>query len=359
MKYLLALACVATLSSATAIAQDYEDDIYYNPKNDKSAKSATARKSNYISDMGAMDVDTYNRRGQYYTTPIDTIGGSVENGEDFVYTQQIQKYYNPTIVLDNASALADVLANSYGNVNIYINDNGYPVFGPYNSVYWSYGWPRYGSWSWNWGWGPSWSIGWGWNSPWYPSWGYDWAWSPSWGWGPSWDYGWGWGGPVWGGSHRHYADYTPHGNRVTGPRPGWSANTRPGGNYNGGGGRKYGSYARPGSTTGIGRYPANNNGHRVYGTHQTRPDGINVNKGTNSTTVNKGGHRVYNQNRGNGNVNKETRHSTYNRESNSMRNYENNRGYNNRSYNNQNRGGYNNSGGGHRSYGGGGRGRHR
>ncbi len=76
-----------------------------------------------------MDVDDYNRRGFYYNSPVDTIGMSAEAElSDFVYTQQIQKYYNPTIVLDNSDMLADVLENSYGNVDIIINDFGIPSF---------------------------------------------------------------------------------------------------------------------------------------------------------------------------------------------------------------------------------------
>lgn len=147
----------------------YDDDIYYNPKKDKSAQTGKKRTaSNYIADMADMDVDTYNRRGQYYMSPIDTIGAATENGEDFVYTQQIQKYYNPTIVVDNADVLEDILENSYGNVDIEINANGVPVFLP--SYPWSYsyrwGWPSWGGWSislydpwfsFNWGWGPSWT----------------------------------------------------------------------------------------------------------------------------------------------------------------------------------------------------------
>ena len=109
--------------------------------------------------MADMDVDAYNRRGeQYYASPVDTIGTYVENGEDFVYTQQIQKYYNPTIVVDNADVLGDVLENAYGNVEIVIDNNGLLVFSPY------YGWnyPYYAGW-WS---SPSWGLSinpWGWS----------------------------------------------------------------------------------------------------------------------------------------------------------------------------------------------------
>lgn len=259
----------------TAFGQDYFDDVYYNPKKDQSTKvSARQKQSNYIANMGDMDVDAYNRRGeQYYVSQIDTIGTTMENGEDFVYTQQIQKFYNPTIVVDNATALTDVLSNAYGNVDIVINNNGYPVFAPWNT----YGWPYYSSvWSpWSW----SFNVGsWGWNVGWYDPW-YSW----NWGWGPSWNWGWGpgWGpawrpgpvGPAW--RPGPALTWRPWGNRVIGPRPGWAnpappqgniAHTRPPMNY--GGANRPGTISRPGSV------------------RTTRPAGV----------VNNGGRWEYNHN---------------------------------------------------------------
>ena len=147
-KILLTLGVIAL---SLPVAQAQYDDIYYNP--DKPSASRTTqtqkqkkqKKSYYIADFSNMDVDEYNRAGDmYYATPVDTIGTTVENGQDFVYTQQIQKYYNPTIVLDNADLLEDVLNNSYGNVEVVINNNGIPVFSPYySSVYYDY--PFYAS----------------------------------------------------------------------------------------------------------------------------------------------------------------------------------------------------------------------
>lgn len=279
------LTAFAILTAATpALAQDYFDDIYYNPKKDTSSTVESQgnsvrqqKQSNYIANFEDVDVDAYNRRGeQYYVSQIDTIGSVVENGEDFVYTQQIQKYYNPTIVVDNANVLEDVLTNAVGNVEIVINDNGYPVFSPW----YGYGWPYYTSvWSpWNWGFniGPwGWSVGW--YDPWYP-WGPSWSWGPSWGWGgPAWGPGPGWGfgpGPL--------ATWNPRANRPVGPRPGWSnpprnpgmnPMNRPGGNFNGG--------ARPSYST-VGA-------HRVGGVAGSRPSGV----------VNNGGHWQYNNNNGN------------------------------------------------------------
>lgn len=192
------IATMGILALTIPVAQAQYDDIYYNPKKSgESTQSTTAKKkkkqqSYYIEDFGSMDVDEYNRAGDmYYETPVDTIGYQAETGQDFVYTQQIQKYYNPTIVIDNADVLEDVLNNSYGNVQVVINNAGIPVFEPVyyypSSYYWNWG-PRWSvSWNWgpSWGWGPSWAWNWG---PAYPSY-----------WGPSWTWGWGPGyNPYWG-----------------------------------------------------------------------------------------------------------------------------------------------------------------
>ena len=290
------------LVSGTMSAQDYFDDVYYNPKKDKStvtvstaSKSTsttykTPAKSNYISDMSEMDVDAYNRRGeQYYVTQIDTIGNGIENGEDFVYTQQIQKYYNPTIVVDNASVLGDVLSNAYGNVDIVINNNGYPVFAPYYGWNWSYYNSIWSPWSWGVNIGPwGWSIGW--NSPWYAwGWGPGWwnpgpAWGPGWGpaWGPAWRPGWGpapgpgWG-PAPGPAPRPMASWNPRGNQAGAPRPGWSAATQHRGNM----------AMQPNRVGNLNQGNANVGNHRVP---------TNVNNGRPVGVVNNNGKWQYNTN---------------------------------------------------------------
>lgn len=347
-------------------AQDvYEDDIYYNPKAAEKERAEKKRKANYIENIGAMDVDAYNLGGMLTPMPQDTIGLRQENGEDFVYTQQIQKYYNPTIVIDNADMLADVLNNSYGNVDIVVN-NGIIGFAPY-----SYSWNRpyysgYYSYS-PWGWGSYWSPGWGWNvglgwyDPWYswgPSWGFGWGgfWGPGWAWNPGyWGPGWGpsWY-PGWGGHHHHYADYTPRGNRRTGAGGNWANNTRPGGNYAGqaanSGHRRVNGTSIKGTSTGNLQ-----NGHRTYryGGQTTTGNSTVSNKSYNS-----GNRRVYNYN-----TNSQNRSTTTNRQTYNMNTNNNRRSYNStqstqRSYNS---GGFSTGGGGHRSTGGGGggRGRHR
>lgn len=239
---ILALAGVGAIAPAV-FADDYVDDIYYNPKKDSpeakmKKKAEENAKKNYIANFDRMDVDDYNRRGQqYYLSPIDTVGMEAASGEDFVYTQEIQKFYNPTIVVDNAGVLADVLSNSYGNVTIEIDDYGYPYFSPYAYTYYPGGWgsPYWGGWYGPGYYGPSWSIGWGWggwgvNLGWYDPWyGPGWGWgypSYGWGWGPGWGPGWGHpGGPGWGHDH-HWAQnhYRPNGNNRNPVSGGWASN---------------------------------------------------------------------------------------------------------------------------------------
>jgi hypothetical protein len=231
MKKSILILSVLFSIGVTMSAQDYDDDIYYNPKKDTSSTKTVQKKSNYIANMADMDVDAYNRRGQYYYTSVDTIGSGVESGEDFVYTQQIQKYYNPTIVIDNADALGDVLENSYGNVNIVIED-GNPVFVP-AGLSWYMPYSYWGSYAWNYrpyGWGISWYDPWfSWS--WGPGWSWSLGWDPywSWGWGLGWSWGHTWGpGHDWGGGH--YANYRPRGNNRVGASNGWAQNTRAGSN---------------------------------------------------------------------------------------------------------------------------------
>lgn len=402
---------LGVLALSLPVAQAQYDDIYYNP--DKPSASRTTqtkkqkqqKKSYYIADFSNMDVDEYNRAGDmYYATPVDTIGTTVENGQDFVYTQQIQKYYNPTIVLDNADLLEDVLNNSYGNVEVVINNNGIPVFSPYySSVYYDY--PFYASWSWGpswtWTWGPSWRWNWGWGPSW--AWGPSWSWGPSWTWGPSWSWGWGPGyypgwGPSWswgpgfypGGWHRpHYADYRPGAHRPTAPRPGWSGNRPRGGNYNGQlaarptRGDRYNSPGNGSLTTNRRQYVGNRRGYtqssstatgtrdRVSTNRSQRVDrnkystsqvsGYGTTQSQNSTTNRSYGTSTNRSNRSynNGSGSTSTNRNSYN--TNRSNSYNTNRSSYNRSSNSSS---YNRSssygsssrsyGGGSRSYGGGG-----
>lgn len=391
MKKYIAAVLLVGLTVVSSYADDDWDDIYYNPK--KEAKSEK-KKSNYIADFGNVDIDAYNRRGTYYESPIDTIGARAEAADDFVYTQMIQKYYNPTIVVDNSNLLEDILENSYGNVEIVYNGLT-PVFMPtysypyyWNYPYWGFSW-NYGGWniSYNpWYWGSPW----GWNNPW--NWG--WGWNNPWNWGPSWGYDWGWSRP-------HYA-YRPNGNRPVGPRPGWSDDTRPGGNYYGGhhiAGRP-GYNARPGnanmssrpvtnnhrqmSTIGGDYRPGKSTGmHRRYSTNEDRTmqsadriSGFGTYNGHRSTANRSdGNNRVFNSTI-NGSVNTNrtgvspNRRSTTNthRSTTTNRTTTNRSSYNSGSNHSTSRssfgtstgGSHHSSGGGGRSSGGGGgRGRHR
>ena len=96
MKRCLFILSMMFVGSLCVIA-DEQDDIYFNPNR----KSEVVVNEN-TEVVNGRDVDEYNRFGGYYESEIDTIGSVISNGEDFVYTKQIQKYYNPTIVADNA-----------------------------------------------------------------------------------------------------------------------------------------------------------------------------------------------------------------------------------------------------------------
>ncbi|MBD5290916.1 MAG: hypothetical protein HDS24_02410 [Bacteroides sp.] len=250
---------LGAITVPVAYGQDY-DDIYYNPNNGSGKSQSAKKESNYIKDFSSIDVDDYNRRGFYYTSPVDTIGLAAESGEDFVVTQQIQKYYNPTIVLDNATILEDVLDNSYGNVDIIVNNYGVPqftsaIYYPYSNRYYYNGW---GNWtclpSWNWSFAPSYGLGWGLT--------WTWFYGPEWGFGPGWGYGPGWG---WGGwfppGRPYYADYRPGSHRPVGPAPGWSNTTRPNGVING----RPGSLGRPGSSNSRPGYAGSSSSRPVSG----------------------------------------------------------------------------------------------
>lgn len=300
MRKTLLLASLAILGTGILYADDYNDDIYYNPKKTKK----TTVNSNYNPNFSNQDVDAYNRRGQYYVTPIDTIGTQVENGEDFVYTQQIQKFYNPTIVVDNSDLLYDILNNSYGNIDV-VYANGNPFFSPlYTYPYANIGWNlAFGDWGWNFGYyRPYYSSWYGWYNPWYgPSWSWGPSWAlPSWGWGPSYGWDWGWAHyphhtPGWLPPHypKYHVDYRPGGNSVA-ARPGWSgttrpnhtlnsqhsaANTRPGGNLNtrpvGGNSNLSHGSTRP-STTRPGSASSSSN-HNTTTRPATTTNGVTVN----------------------------------------------------------------------------------
>lgn len=381
------VALVAATVSGSAFAQGYyDDDIYYDASKSKKEKKAQQKKqtvskqSSYygnrnksgyqVADYPAadtytvngslnMDVDTYNRRGQFLV-PDSIPADSLENG-DFTYTQRIERFHNPDIVSGSED---QELRDYYGyamqrpqNVNIYVIDNNpWNYYGP--SWSWRYGNP----WYWN-SWGPSWSLSWGWYSwAWDPywswGWGPSWSWGPSWGWGPAWypSYGpgWGWSGPV-----HAWRPTTPSGSSRPHPSVGGAGAThRPGG---------YGSGStvtnRPGNM-GRGRYG--------YGTTPSatpsRPGNYSPSTGNGSHNNSQSTSRPGNMGRGRSNYNS-TNNDGYRQSSRPSNNnsYTPNYNHNSGSHNSgsfspdRGRGGYSGShgtmGGGSSRGGGGGRGR--
>ncbi|MDE5970481.1 MAG: hypothetical protein K2G74_06625, partial [Muribaculaceae bacterium] len=111
--------------------------------------------------------DEYNRRNQ----PAAGQHSSNDQLEDFAYTRQIERFYNPEVV--SSSKDADLQEYYYYSqnekpqttVNIYLEPN-YRWWSPS----WYYGWNS--PWSWNWGWSYD-----PWLDPWYAG--------PSWGWAPA------------------------------------------------------------------------------------------------------------------------------------------------------------------------------
>jgi hypothetical protein len=193
-----------------ASAQDYDDDIYYNPSKSKKTTTTTTKKTTqqqYVSlpDYAAAgtysynsgstrDIDEYNRRGAY---TVDTTAVSADSASvgEFGYTRRIERFHNPDVVVNSGdSDLIDYYysteaSSSNGTtINVYVVDDPY-YYGAWRSPYYRFNrWGWYDPWYWD-TWGPTWSLGWGWYDPWY-SW--------SWGWGPSFSFGWGWGGLGWG-----------------------------------------------------------------------------------------------------------------------------------------------------------------
>ena len=177
-----------------AAAQDYEDDIYYNPKAKKAAPAKKQSAGSYITGAGAaadypaadtytpaagaglqMSVDEYNRHTSG-STAADSSAMAAAGDADFAYTRRIERFHNPDIIAETGD---DELAEYYYateqptviNVNV-IDVDPWDWWGPswnwrYNSWYSPYWRPYYG---YGWNWGPSWSWGWGgWYDPYWLS----------------------------------------------------------------------------------------------------------------------------------------------------------------------------------------------
>ena len=236
-----------------AAAQDYEDDIYFNP--DKPRKAATTKTTTkagsnaaYITGAAAatpavadypaadtytpaagsglnMSVDEYNRRGAYATgTPADS---TAAEADAFAYTRRIERFHNPDIVAESDDD--EFVEYYYATDPVVLNVNVIDV------------------------------------NPW------DW-------WGPSW----GWGGPGWGGPHGPQMAWRPSG-------PGSFGTHRPAT------GSGIASTHRPGSTgshSTAGVRPGSSGNHATAGTglrpgSSLRP-GSTVRPGSGTTTIGRG-----------------------------------------------------------------------
>lgn len=187
--------CLLFATAVSGFAQDF-DDIYYNSSksNKKESKKLESQNSPvYADDIAASDtytlenngvdrdVDEYNRR---YTTQDSVQNGSFENENqsDFVYTDRIKRFYNPSVITDSSDPeLAELYyASTAPSINLVIGTPTY-YWDPFWYDYWHYpyswhagwygpGWHRpYYAWDWNWGW----TFGWGWHHPiHYPHWGH-------------------------------------------------------------------------------------------------------------------------------------------------------------------------------------------
>ena len=157
--------------SQTAVAQDIYDDIYGSsepqksaPKPQSTAPASYPAADTYNFDSGSTrSVDEYNRRGIF--APADTtVSNAMQRADslaavDFNCTRQIERYYNPDVVVGSSDAdLAQLYYSQPANINIIINTPGYYDWGwPYYSPYSPWGWSYSSYWGWNSYWGPSWN----------------------------------------------------------------------------------------------------------------------------------------------------------------------------------------------------------
>lgn len=330
VRSILSAAALAVTAGAPLAAQDFYDDIYYDPRtDDKPAVQQPAMRqhtpvvaADYPSAdtyqlsaaTGAVrDVDEYNRRGifadgtQGAQAPADSL-------TDFACTRRIERFYNPdVIVASDDPTLAQVYYAQPSEVNIIVNNpGGYWGWG-YNPYVYTYGWYGSPSWYWSsWG-GPYWSW----------SWGFTPGWGPGWGWGWDWAYGPGWGAypPPPGGHHRPFHGNNRHpgalgrpsfgGGHMAGNRP--STGARPGATRHPG--VSGATVARPGQTSGGFRpstgmrpsttsRPSHSSGYRPGavngGSHRQQPSTVTrptqtVNRHTTSTVTRQQSSPSYNR----------------------------------------------------------------
>ena len=287
---LLSLIGALLLGCGCAMAQDYEDDIYYDGKNETSKVKVVSRYQPVATDystsmattvtpvygvVNGRDVDEYNRRidTTYYdndTTYLD--------GEMFGNTRRIERFHNPDVVIrSNDPDLIEYYFDSTPTVNLIVGTDW--SWGPG----WGWGYRYYDPWySWNWGWYYPWHYGywntWGWYGGYrYHPWAY---WGRPWG-GYSWHSGWhsGWYRPG-----RWYGDRGRYHGGINGRRPGR--------NYHGNRGNiGHGNsvYSAPGRNGRTGR----NGGYINHGNiGSASRGGYTGGTGTGRTTMRPGGRTV-------------------------------------------------------------------
>ena len=261
VKLSLILSALLLTSNLVSRAQDY-DDIYYNPS--KETKKVEKKNDKYIEDndvfnsydviynIGDMrDVDEYNRRYTY----IDTLAtDSMPLGAqgDFVYTDRIRRFYNPSVVTESNTPEINIII---GTPTTYYNPFMYDWNMP---LTWNYGW----------------------YNPWiYSNWHYDWCWG----------YGWDWYYPMY---HHHHHHHYPHGwypGYVHHPVIGGGSIVSGGGNnrptYNAGGRRPFGVNT---TNEGVGRRPSSTSGR---GNSSVKSDNRKSSSRRNSSSSNSGGRR--------------------------------------------------------------------
>lgn len=168
----LLLLSVFLSTSFVSVAQDY-DDIYYDSSKaskkevKKNDKKVSTEVNNYVvySDNSNLDngnwrdVDEYNRRYTYNDT-LAVNNTNLEMQGDFVYTDRLRRFYNPSVIVEsNDPQLAELYYVSttpevnliIGTPTYYWNPFGYYWYSP--SYYWHYGWydPMW-HYSWHWDW---------------------------------------------------------------------------------------------------------------------------------------------------------------------------------------------------------------
>ena len=166
--YLLILASVLTPLLVSGQSY-YDDDIYYNPSKVKKTEKREVKKqitegtadfeepTYQVYTSNPRDVDEYNRRGAYKVS-ADTISADtvVANPDVFQYTERMERFDNPTIVVSSDDSRLKELYYA-DNVNIYVGTPSVTwsiggFYDPWYSPCYRSSW-YYNSWDWSFGWG--------------------------------------------------------------------------------------------------------------------------------------------------------------------------------------------------------------